>query len=265
MTTGARRGELCALRWAALDLGSALVALRRALYVDDDGTLREKDTKTHQQRRIVLDSETVAVLTEHQARCRDRAASLGLQLTPNSYVFSLSPDANAPLVPASVTQRYDRMVARLGIDTTLHRLRHYSATELLQAGVDIRTIAGRLGHGGGGATTLRVYAAWTSEADQRAASVLTARMPRRQEAPEEHPTGGTDQIPPEPRGPYESIAADLRGAISCGALRPGEPLPTVKAIADRYDVSVGTAHRAIAVLSRAGLISVSRGRRAEVV
>ena len=249
---GPRRSRLRARRAAA------------STHVDDDGTLREKDTKTHQQRRIVLDSETVAVLTEHQARCRDRAASLGLH-SPRIHVFSLSPDASAPLAPASVTQRYDRMVARLGIDTTLHRLRHYSATELLQAGVDIRTIAGRLGHGGGGATTLRVYAAWTSEADQRAASVLTARMPRRQKAPEEHPTGGTDQVPPEPRGPYESIAADLRGAISCGALRPGEPLPTVKAIADRYDVSVGTAHRAIAVLSRAGLIIVSRGRRAEVV
>ncbi len=28
---------------------------------------------------------------------------------------------------------------------------HYSATELLTAGVDLRTVAGRLGHGGGGA------------------------------------------------------------------------------------------------------------------
>jgi site-specific recombinase XerD len=51
------------------------------------------------------------------------------------------------------------MCAKLGIDSHLHALRHYSATELLTAGVDLRTVAGRLGHGGGGATTLRVYAA----------------------------------------------------------------------------------------------------------
>ncbi|MGW0231504.1 hypothetical protein ACWDWO_24625 [Actinopolymorpha singaporensis] len=51
------------------------------------------------------------------------------------------------------------MAASLGIRTTLHKLHHYSATELIAAGVDVRTIAGRLGHGGGGATTLRVYAA----------------------------------------------------------------------------------------------------------
>ena len=38
--------------------------------------------------------------------------------------------------------------------------------------VDVRTVAGRLGHGGGGTTTLRVYAAWVSEADQRASTGL---------------------------------------------------------------------------------------------
>src|SRR6266545_6014471 len=39
-----------------------------------------------------------------------------------------------------------------------HKLRHYSATELLAAGVDLRTVAGRLGHSEGG-TTLAFYAA----------------------------------------------------------------------------------------------------------
>ncbi|WP_444948528.1 hypothetical protein [Micromonospora ureilytica] len=41
--------------------------------------------------------------------------------------------------------------------------------------MDVRTVAGRLGHGGGGATTLRVYAAWLAESDQRAAPVLAGR------------------------------------------------------------------------------------------
>ena len=70
------------------------------------------------------------------------------------------------------------MCRQLGIDSHLHALRHYSATELLSAGVDLRTVAGRLGHGGGGATTLRVYAAWVSESDQRAAEILGSRVQR---------------------------------------------------------------------------------------
>jgi site-specific recombinase XerC len=71
------------------------------------------------------------------------------------------------------------MAADQGISTHLHELRHYSATELLSADVDLATVSGRLGHGGGGATTLRVYAAWVAASDQRAAEVLGSTMPTR--------------------------------------------------------------------------------------
>lgn len=71
------------------------------------------------------------------------------------------------------------MATRLGINTHIHALRHYSATELLSAGIDLRTVAGRLGHGGGGATTLRVYAAWVAASDRKAAEILGSRMPTR--------------------------------------------------------------------------------------
>jgi integrase len=94
-------------------------------------------------------------------------------------LFSREPDCSAPLVPDSVSQRYDRMAKSLGIVTTLHKLRHYNATELLAAGVDLRTVAGRLGHGGGGTTTLRVSAAWVDEAGSRAANIMAQRMPPR--------------------------------------------------------------------------------------
>jgi Phage integrase family len=68
-----------------------------------------------------------------------------------------------PLVPDSVSQRFRKQAQWLGIKSSLHKLRHYNATELLAAGVDLRTVAGRLGHGGG-TTTLKVSAAWMSEA-----------------------------------------------------------------------------------------------------
>ena len=181
MTSGARRGELCAVRWSDIDLSAGVLVLRRALYVDELGELREKDTKTHQQRRIALDDETVAVLRDHMDRCRKRMSALELPWSDDAYVFSPSLDGR-PLVPDTATQRFSRMAARLGLDYTLHSLRHYSATELIAAGVDVRTVAGRLGHAGGGATTLRVYAAWVAEADQRAATALSARMPPRPRA-----------------------------------------------------------------------------------
>jgi integrase len=60
-------------------------------------------------------------------------------------VFSYAPDHRRHCDPDAITHRYAKMTAELGIDTHLHALRHYSATELIAAGVDVRTVAGRLG------------------------------------------------------------------------------------------------------------------------
>ena len=238
MTTGARRGELCALRWQHVDLVNGVLTLRRSIAQDGNAT-EEKDTKTHQRRHVTLDPESVAVLNEHWERCQARASVLGVALTRQAYVFSLAPDGSTHLVPSTVTQRYKRMAHRLGIDTHLHNLRHYSATELIAAGVDVRTVAGRLGHGGGGTTTLRVYAAWVAEADQRAAAGLLTRLPERP-APLPDPV---ERAQTDPRSPYERIAAELRAKILDGALPAGEPLPTGKELAKAHGVSPPTAHR----------------------
>lgn len=135
--------------------------------------------------------------------------------------------------------------------------------QLISSGADPRTVAGRLGHGGGGSTTLRVYSAWVAEADQKAAGRLTGRMPQ---APVAYDGQGNVQstLESETSNPYQRIAADLRGAIAAGALAVGDKIPPVVELASRYNVSTGTAHRAIAKLKKDGLISSSRGKRAVV-
>ena len=179
MTSGIRRGELCALRWSRVDLDEEVIEIRSS-YQLRRGIGKEKDTKTHQMRRIALDSETTALLREHKERTRARLAKLGMDLTDDMYVFAgvRARDYTTPYSPHAVSSRYKEMATRLGIDTHIHALRHYSATELLTAGVDLRTVAGRLGHGGGGATTLRVYAAWVAASDRKAVELLGSRMPK---------------------------------------------------------------------------------------
>jgi DNA-binding GntR family transcriptional regulator len=120
------------------------------------------------------------------------------------------------------------------------------------AGVDLRTVAGRLGHGSGGATTLRIYAAWVDEADRHAADAIASAMPR--------PDPGRR----EPRNPYEKLAAGLRAAIESGQLPPGELLPTVVELAAEHQVSPGTINRAVALLKAEGLIDAQRGKHAIV-
>jgi integrase/DNA-binding transcriptional regulator YhcF (GntR family) len=262
MTTGVRRGELCALRWDLLDLDNALVTIRTSIAQDGRKTW-EKSTKTHQQRRITLDAETVGLLRAYKQECEEQAAKVSQKIKPDGRVFSSAIDHSTWLKPGTVSQRYRRMCEKLHWDMNIHELRHYSATELISAGVDVRTVAGRLGHGGGGATTLRVYTAWVSEADQRAAKNIGGRMPS---PPIVFDSAGSavSTHEPELNSPYQKIAADLRGAIICGALTVGAQLPTVVDLAKRYNVASGTAQRAIAELKAAGLVTVSRGKRAVV-
>lgn len=259
MVTGSRRGELCGLRWRDVDLAEGVLSVERA--ISQHGARKwEKDTKSHRSRRLALDTETVGLLAGHKARCAARGALVDVELSPDAFVFSPSPDGSEHLNPESVGQRYSRRAARQGIKTTIHKLRHYSATELIAAGVDVRTVAGRLGHGGGGTTTLKVYAAWVSEADQRAATGLLTHLPPRPSA-----ELGTTTHDVDPRNPYELIASDIRSQIVAGGLAQGDALPSRKALAVTYGVAVGTAHRAVALLIDWGLVQNRRNHRAVVL
>jgi integrase len=252
MITGCRRGELCSLRWAHLDVERQRLWVHRSTSQSKAG-VKDKETKTDTERRIGLDSGTMELLLQHRTKSMNQVAAVGGAWGQDSYLFSSSPDYSTPLLPHAVTQRYRRMAKRLGLRSTrLHSLRHYSATELIAAGVDLRTVAERLGHGGGGATTLKVYAGWVAEADRRAAETMAAIMPT--------PVAN----PPAPRGPYQSIAESLREDIRAGRLAPGDQFPTIVELAARFGVAAGTAHRAMALLASEGLISVARGRRAMV-
>ncbi|WP_370452780.1 tyrosine-type recombinase/integrase [Kribbella sp. VKM Ac-2568] len=166
------------------------------------------------------------------------------------FVFSLAPDHAEPVRPDTVTQRYRRLAIRNKLRSTrFHALRHYSATELLTGGVDLKTVSGRLGHQSG-ATTLRFYVAWQEATDGAAADTISNLIPR-----------------PEltPRWPHEIIAHDLRKAIADGTYPVGSSLPMNEDIRVRYKVATGTVSRAVHQLRDEGLLRVVSGKRPKVI
>ncbi|KZB84876.1 site-specific integrase [Amycolatopsis regifaucium] len=171
MVTGVRRSELVRIRWRDVQFTNQILAVH--------------ETKSDQPRRISLDDATIEVLRDLRAHYEEGMRTLELPPADDAYLFSYAPTFDRPCDRSAITHRYTRMCAAIGIDSHLHALRHYSATELILAGVDIRTVAGRLGHANG-VTTMRVYAAWVAEADRRAADILGSRMtrPDRRKAPE---------------------------------------------------------------------------------
>lgn len=141
--TGARRGELLGLAWEHIDLSAGLLTIRRNL-VRQNGKTIIRDTKTHQMRIVNLDPDTVAILTAHKQRAQQQCTDIGTTLTDDAFVFSYAPDHQRHRDPDGVTHRYSKMTAALGIDTHLHALRHYSASEMQMSRVALAASFGGL-------------------------------------------------------------------------------------------------------------------------
>ena len=72
-SSGARRGELIALRWTDVDFARGTLSIERGIVLVD-GKLIEQGTKTHQSRRITLDASTLRRLESHHTRMEESAA-----------------------------------------------------------------------------------------------------------------------------------------------------------------------------------------------
>lgn len=173
--TGARRGEVCGLRWSDIDWRARTISIERSVASIPGGTM-VKGTKTHSARRIAVDAGTLAVLERLQEDREQMARMCERQLDPDGFVFSLDPTGAAPLHPDTVTKTFDRLRRSLGLRTVrLHDLRHLHATQLLAAGVPVRTVSGRLGHANA-ATTLNVYAHFLEASDRQASDVIAGLL-----------------------------------------------------------------------------------------
>jgi integrase len=276
VTSGARRGELVALRWTDVALDRGLLRLD-SNYVVRDGQRRLKGTKTDDERWLSVDALTVEMLEALRAARAVALEPAGLMLPLDAFVLSPDPLGGRPWHPDHFTHAYRALADELGVVEPLKNLRHFNATQLLAAGIDLRTTAGRLGHSDGGATTLRHYANWTRPADQRAAELLASDLTalRHQAAAAAAPsTSGrvpraiartrrpASQVLPELGAvrTYIELAKQLRVAIAAGRLAPGDLLPTVPDIAGHCGLARSTVSRALGLLAQQAVI-VRNGTR----
>jgi integrase len=181
VVTGARRGEVCALRWKNVNLPRGTVSISRSIVDGSNAQLIEKDTKTHASRQIVIDDETAQVLARRWIAAEERAAAFGTSLVADAFMFSDSPDGQLPWRPGRVTLAFRRLCQQNDITgVRLHDFRHFAASTVLGAGVPVKTVSGRLGHANA-ATTLGVYAHFLESSDAEAAQVLAALLRREPE------------------------------------------------------------------------------------
>ena len=170
--TGARRGELCGLRWNDVDLDDGSLAIRRSIANTRSKGVVEKDTKTHAERRLSLDASTVSVLANHHRTVAELVDRCGGELEADAFVFSHEPDASTPWRPDYVSLAFTRLRDTCDLPSVrLHDLRHFNASALLAGGTDLRTVSGRLGHADA-STTLDIYDHFVRHADEKAAGTI---------------------------------------------------------------------------------------------
>jgi integrase len=169
--TGARRGELIALRWPDIDLDAHAVTIRRAV-VDAGGELVVKRTKTNVARVVSISAATAAELRGVRSRQLERGLSTGVHAPDDAPVFTCDAEGEVGWHPSTVSHWFASTVRRAGQSgVRLHDLRHFAATQMLAAGVDVRTAAARLGHRNV-AVLLNRYAHALPAADRDAAEGL---------------------------------------------------------------------------------------------
>jgi integrase len=192
-TTGMRRGEICGLRfcdidteactaviwWRCSDLPkSAAASLEQranVLKVFPNGVVMLAATKNKKRRRFALDPITLAVLLEQKARAVARCEAVGVELAPDAFVWSQSPDHSEPWRPDRVSGAFTALRNREKLPhLCLNDLRHFAATQLVAAGIDPRLVAGRLGHDA--SVLLRIYSHVSPARDQQAARILGELM-----------------------------------------------------------------------------------------
>jgi integrase len=175
--TGLRRGELLALRWTHVDLEHKMLCVQEALEETVEYGIRRKATKTQSgQRKITLPDITVETLREHRRQQLEVRLALGLGKLPNDALVFSTPEGHA-LMPNSFSSTWAKVAAELGLGISFHALRHTHASQLIEAGVDVVTIARRLGHASP-AITLSTYAHLFKKDDSKAAAAINAAFAR---------------------------------------------------------------------------------------
>jgi integrase len=172
LATGARRGEVLAIRWRNVDLYCGTIRIVESLE-QTKTALRFKAPKTDRPRAVTLPSFAVEELRRLKQKQAESLLMLGVRQTGETLVCARRD--GEPLQPQSLTHEFPRFLARLKDfpRVRFHDLRHSHATQLLLAGVHPKIAQERLGHSTV-TTTLDLYSHVTATMQEDAAGKLDA-------------------------------------------------------------------------------------------
>jgi integrase len=144
--TGARRGEVLALRWA--DCGDSALFISRSLSQTKKG-LEFEATKTEEPRPVVLPDSAIIALAAHRKQQDVYRQQFGPDYRADLDLIFSEPDGSA-LKPDSISSSVSALFKRLKLPkpkgASLHMLRHSHGSHLPASGMELTAVSERLGH-----------------------------------------------------------------------------------------------------------------------
>ena len=185
--TGARREELCALRWSDVDFERATIRFERSMQRIPGAGVVFAPPKTKRSRRIIrVGDNCIELLREYRQIQREQRLRMGSawvrtvdicgKTIKNDLIFTRAD--GAPFDPHSITSWFSKFLKANDLTSAhFHSLRHSNATLLIADHVPVSAVSGRLGHANI-STTLNIYTSAIQSADAAAASSLESTFER---------------------------------------------------------------------------------------
>lgn len=169
--TGARMGEIMGLEWKDIDIENRIVSVRQASqYLPGMGTFTKCPKNPSSYRKISVNASLIKLLVEYKA---DQQSKGFLCQDTNRLFIRWN---GKPMNPNKPSDWFPEFLERHNLShLNFHGLRHTSGTYLISQGMDIPTVAKRLGHSKP-TTTANIYAHAVESRDRQAAKLFEAAV-----------------------------------------------------------------------------------------